>query len=231
MWCWRLNVSLVVKSRWTSPTNNYKRLIRNNDTNSSNQKRKGLLFFLQLHLNRSNVSKLVSILQGSEATSVLCHMGNLNADMEDGRQSWRLTAAWYLAESIFYRLSVMIFKDIHNCNKELYNVICDESPYSKAKIGITTNNQNDCDSCDFRIGFGSEGEFDDSNTRGNETSRSGTDNGDKHIREIGYILIHWEQNETKTIRKRKLARLKGYGWNHNDSKVWMERWLKRAFEL
>ena len=113
----------------------------------------------------------------------------------------------------------------------MYNVICDESPYSKAKIGITTNNQNDCDSCDFRIGFGSEGEFDDSNTRGNETSRSGTDNGDKHIREIGYILIHWEQNETKTIRKRKLARLKDYGWNHNDSKVWMERRLKRAFEL
>ena len=84
----------------------------------------------------------------------------------------------------------LLLKGIHNCNKELYNVICDESPYSKAKIGITTNNQNDCDSCDFRIRFGSEGEFDDSNTRGNETSRSGTDNGDKHIREIGYILIH-----------------------------------------
>ena len=55
--------------------------------NSSDKKRKGPLFFLQLHLNRSNVSKLVSILQGSEATSVLCHMGDLNADMEDGRQS------------------------------------------------------------------------------------------------------------------------------------------------
>ena len=49
----------------------------------------------------------------------------------------------------------LLLKGIHNCNKELYNVICDESPYSKAKIGITTNNQNDCDSCDFRIGFGS----------------------------------------------------------------------------
>ena len=32
----------------------------------------------------------------------------------------------------------LLLKGIHNCNKELYNVICDESPYSKAKIGITT---------------------------------------------------------------------------------------------
>ena len=32
----------------------------------------------------------------------------------------------------------LLLKVIHNCNKELYNVICDESPYSKAKIGITT---------------------------------------------------------------------------------------------
>ena len=115
-------------------------------------------------------------------------MGDLNADMEDGRQSRRLTVTRYFAVSI--TCHDLLLKGIHNCNKELYNVIWDESPYSKAKIGITTNNQNDCDSCDFRIGFGSEGEFDDSNTRGNETSRSGTDNGDKYIREIGYILIH-----------------------------------------
>ena len=81
----------------------------NNDMNSSDQKRKGPLFFLQLHLNRSNVSKLVFILWGSEPTSVLCHMGDLNADMEDGGQSRRLTVTRYFAESIFYRLSVMIF--------------------------------------------------------------------------------------------------------------------------
>ena len=61
-------------------------------------------------------------------------------------------------------------------------------------IGITTNNQNDCDSCDFTIGVGSGGEFDDSNTRGNESSRSRTDNGDKHIRAIGCILV---ENKTK----------------------------------
>ena len=34
----------------------------------------------------------------------------------------------------------------------------------------------------------------DSNTRGNEASRSGTDNGDKHIRAIGCILV---ENKTK----------------------------------
>ena len=33
----------------------------------------------------------------------------LDAEMEDGRQSWRLTAIRYHVESIFYRLSIMIF--------------------------------------------------------------------------------------------------------------------------
>ena len=61
--------------------------------------------------------------------------------------------------------------------------------------------------------------------------RSGIDNGDKHIKAIGRNLVYWEQNEIKIIRKRKLARLKGYGWNHTNSKVWMERRLKRAFQL
>ena len=33
----------------------------------------------------------------------------LDAEMEDGRQLWRLTATRYHVESIFYRLNVMIF--------------------------------------------------------------------------------------------------------------------------
>ena len=40
-----------------------------------------------------------------------------------------------------------------------------------------------------RIGFGTGGQYDDSNTCGNEASQT-PDNGDKHIKAIGYILVH-----------------------------------------
>ena len=76
-----------------------------------------------------------------------------------------------------------------DCNKEGFNVMCGKSHYSKARIGIATNNQNKCDSCDSRIGFGTGGQFDDNNTCGNEAARE-PDNGDKHIKAMGYILVH-----------------------------------------
>ena len=85
-----------------------------------------------------------------------------------------------------------------DCNKEGFNVMCGESHYSKARIGIATNNQNKCDSCDSRIGFGTGGQFDDNNTCGNEAARS-PDNGDKHIKGMGYILVHWNQRNTRKV--------------------------------
>ena len=39
-----------------------------------------------------------------------------------------------------------------------------------------------------RIGFGTKGYHDDSNTCGNEATHS-SDNGDKHIKAMGYILV------------------------------------------
>ena len=74
------------------------------------------------------------------------------------------------------------------CNKEGLNVVGDRSSQSKARIGIIGNNQNDCDTCDSKIGFGAGGYHDDSNTCGNEATRS-PDNGDKHIKAMGYILV------------------------------------------
>ena len=59
---------------------------------------------------------------------------------------------------------------------------------SKARIGITNNQQNDCNSCDSRIGFGTGGYDDDNNTCGNEATRN-PDNGIKHIKAMGYILV------------------------------------------
>ena len=79
----------------------------------------------------------------------------------------------------------------HNCNKEGLNVVCTSSSHSKARIGIISNNGNDCSSCDSRIGFGTGGYPDDSNTCGNEAAIS-TDNVDNKIKTMGYILVQWK---------------------------------------
>ena len=75
-----------------------------------------------------------------------------------------------------------------NCNKEGFNAVGTNSGFSRARIGIISNEDDHCTGCDSRIGFGTAGEIDDSNTCGNEASWS-PDNGDKHIRAVGYILV------------------------------------------
>ena len=75
-----------------------------------------------------------------------------------------------------------------NCNKEGFNAVGSSSLNSTARIGIIGNEQNECDSCDSRIGFGTGGFADDSNTCGNEASYS-PDIGNKHLKAMGYILV------------------------------------------
>ena len=75
-----------------------------------------------------------------------------------------------------------------NCGKEGFNALSDDSSHPKARIGILGNQENDCNTCDSRIGFGTAGLHDDSNTCGNEASH-GADNGEKHIKAMGYILV------------------------------------------
>ena len=77
----------------------------------------------------------------------------------------------------------------NNCNKEGFNAKSDRLPFAKARIGIVSNNENHCSNGDSRIGFGTGGEWDDTNTCGNEASFD-PDNGDKHIKAMGYILVH-----------------------------------------
>ena len=77
------------------------------------------------------------------------------------------------------------------CNKEGFNAVGDNPRLSKARIGITANQENNCGSCDSRIGFGTGGLHDDSNTCGNEATYS-PDNGNKHIKAMGYILVQWQ---------------------------------------
>ena len=76
----------------------------------------------------------------------------------------------------------------YNCNKEGFNTVGDNSGQSKARIGIIGNNQDDCVSCDSRIGFGTGGRSDNSNSCGNEATLN-SDNGDKHIKTMGYIVV------------------------------------------
>nr|XP_058952918.1 uncharacterized protein LOC131780323 [Pocillopora verrucosa] len=74
------------------------------------------------------------------------------------------------------------------CRKEGFNVICNSQIHAKARIGIVGNNEADCGTCDSRIGFGTTGDHDSSNTCGNEAVIA-PDNGDKHIKAMGYIFI------------------------------------------
>ena len=75
-----------------------------------------------------------------------------------------------------------------NCNKEGFNAVGTVSVHSKARIGYIANEQYHCDSCDSRIGFGTGGLPDNSNTCGNAAPQS-SDNGDRDIKAMGYILV------------------------------------------
>ena len=71
---------------------------------------------------------------------------------------------------------------------EGFNAVCSSQYNSKARIGILANNEDDCKLCDSRIGFGTEGYPDNSNTCGN-VAKHEPDNGDKYIKATGYIFI------------------------------------------
>ena len=75
-----------------------------------------------------------------------------------------------------------------NCNKEGFNAVGENHSHSKARIGYIANQENDCRTCDSRIGFGTGGYHDDSNTCGNQATHN-PDNGNKNIRAMGYILV------------------------------------------
>ena len=77
-----------------------------------------------------------------------------------------------------------------NCNKEGLNAMCtwNGMAFSKARIGILGNQGSLCRSCSSRIGFGTGGPPDNSSTCGNEAINY-PDNGDRHIKAMGYILV------------------------------------------
>ena len=74
------------------------------------------------------------------------------------------------------------------CDMEGFNAKGGIDQHSKARIGIISNNQKNCDYSDSRIGFGTGGFPDDSNTCGNESDPEG-DNGKQSVRAMGYIFV------------------------------------------
>ena len=77
------------------------------------------------------------------------------------------------------------------CNKEGFNLFSTvHRRKSKARIGILGNQQKHCKSPDSRIGFGTGGIPDNSNTCGNVADwRYKPDNGGKDIKAMGYIFV------------------------------------------
>jgi hypothetical protein len=80
-----------------------------------------------------------------------------------------------------------------NCNREGFNVNMEFGNIiaARARIGIASNQENDCVTCDSRIGVGMDGSLcgqDSSNSCGNE-ARCSADNGDKSIKTYGYIFV------------------------------------------
>ena len=93
-----------------------------------------------------------------------------------------------------------------NCNMEGFNAVCHNRKTS-ARIGIVTNNEDDCHSCDSGLGFGAKGKI--YNTCGNVAERQ-ADNGDKDIKAMGYVLVQWMEFGSVIRFKFALQRCCGY---------------------
>ncbi|XP_022808651.1 uncharacterized skeletal organic matrix protein 5-like [Stylophora pistillata] len=70
-------------------------------------------------------------------------------------------------------------------NKQGFNSVCKQC---RVRIGIVSNNEYNCESCDSRIGFGASGPPYDSSTCGNE-AKWYPDNGNRNIKAMGYVLV------------------------------------------
>ena len=77
------------------------------------------------------------------------------------------------------------------CDKEGFNALTGgRDSQVQTRIGIISNEYNQCSNCDSRIGFGAGGDPDDSNVCGNVAKGNfNPDNGGKNIKGIGYILV------------------------------------------
>ena len=73
-----------------------------------------------------------------------------------------------------------------NCNREGFNVY--HSDHARVRLGIFSNQENDCHTPDSFIGLGTYRHGNVENTAGNVATHS-PDNGDKNLKVMGYILV------------------------------------------
>nr|XP_058950988.1 uncharacterized protein LOC131778583 [Pocillopora verrucosa] len=71
-----------------------------------------------------------------------------------------------------------------NCNKEGFNAVGDRD-HAKVRIGIVSNDQNHCESCNSLIGFGTGSHPKGAKSCGNEALQD----GGRSIKAMGYILV------------------------------------------
>ena len=77
----------------------------------------------------------------------------------------------------------------HNCNKKGFNALSGQNHRFKVRIGIISNEENDCDSGNSLIGFGTGSHPGGTKSCGNEARKRSSDNGSKSIKAMGYILV------------------------------------------
>ena len=133
---------------------------------------------LCLGMRVGEVTKWVSINQTAVSLHSLLEY-DIYKETNIGRETWK---------SLLDSSSLQL-----NCNKEGFNVASPTGREGSAitRIGIISNNENHCESCNSRIGFGSAGTGGGQhvNSGGNEATRHQADNGEKHIKANCYILI------------------------------------------
>ena len=76
-----------------------------------------------------------------------------------------------------------------NCNMEGFNAFSTWSNRSRVRIGIVSNNENDCHTCNSLIGFGTGSHPNNGKSCGNQADESSPDNEWKSIKAMGYILV------------------------------------------
>ena len=103
--------------------------------------------------------------------------GSLHSLIADGQ--YRSTS---LGRTTWFSLIASGASFNNNCNRQGFNAECTWKSRSKARIGILGNNEDDCTSCNSRVGFGTGGLNDDSNTCGNHASK-------QNIKAFGYIFV------------------------------------------
>ena len=120
-------------------------------------------------------------------TTTQVHLYQQDSELFVFIDRWReiprhLTGSWHVEEGGWFA-SLFAAK----LQQGRVNAVSDNRGFFRARIGIIANQQNDCSTCNSRIGFGTGGD----NSCGNEATFN-PDNGDKHIRAMGYILVQWQ---------------------------------------